>query len=220
MSSSASASRTRRRARRTGPVLALAAVLALAGLRTGAAQDVAARDAAVVERVIVRVDGQPGGAGLLDLIPIRPGDAFSPRLVDQAVKQIFRTGLFADVRVTKQGEDRIELAFDLVRNVFIDAVRFKGPRVSKTRLLEGLTAQRPGAYLREDRLPEAVTEMREGLRREGYFEAVVVVRCPKEGRRLDGRPRVPGARLEDASGSAGSRSNGRPRSPNGPSSRR
>jgi len=170
MSSSASASRTRRR---TGPVLALAAVLALAGLRSGAAQEVAAQAVAVVERVIVRVDGQPAGAGLLDLIPIRPGDAFSPRLVDQAVKQIFRTGLFADVRVTKQGEDRIELAFDLVRNVFIDAVRFKGPRVSKTRLLEGLTAQRPGAYLREDRLPEAVTEMREGLRREGYFEAVV-----------------------------------------------
>jgi len=171
MSSSASASRTRRRARRTG--LVLAAVLALAAPRTGAAQAAAAQAAATVERIVVRVDGQPGDPGLLDLIPIRPGDAFSPRLVDQAVKQMFRTGLFADVRVTKQGEDRIELAFDLVRNVFIDAVRFQGPRVSKTRLLGGLTAQRPGAYLREDRLPDAITELREGLRQQGYFDAVV-----------------------------------------------
>ena len=149
--------------------LALALVAALAGGRAG----LSAQDAGVVERIVVRVDGQPGEAGLLDLIPVKPGDAFSPRLVDQAVKQIFRTGLFADVKVTRQGEERIELVFDLVRNVIVDAVRFRGPKASATRLLEGLTAQRPGTTLREDRLPEAAAQVREGLKREGYFEAVV-----------------------------------------------
>jgi outer membrane protein insertion porin family len=168
MSSSAGASRVRRRAGRAGTLLLLAAVLVPAAGRSAAAQE-----AMVVDRIIVRVDGQPGDPRLLDLVPIRPGDAYSPRLVDQAVKQMFRTGLFADVRVTRAGEGRVVLAFDLDRNVFIDAVHFKVPRVSKVRLLEALTAQRPGTYLREDRLPEAVGEVREGLRRSGYFDAVV-----------------------------------------------
>ena len=169
MSSSASASRSRRRARRTGRLLALAVVLAWAGALANAAQE-----PAIVDSIVVRVDGRPGEAGLLDLIPLRPGDAFSPRLVDQAVKQIFSTGLFADVRVTREGEGRITLFFDLVRKVFIDDVFFRGPKVSATSLSDGLTSQRPGAYLQEDLLPEAIEEVREGLKQAGLFDSVVV----------------------------------------------
>ena len=177
MSSSASASRPRRGAGRAGTLAVLAFVLAWAG-----ASALAAQEPAVVDRIVVRVDGRPGESGLLDLIPLKPGDAFSPRLVDQAVKQIFSTGLFADVRVTKEGEGRIDLVFDMVRKVFIDDVHFRGPRVSVTRLREGLTSQRSGAYLQEDRLPEAVEEIREGLKQAGYFDAVVV----SEVRRKEG----------------------------------
>jgi outer membrane protein insertion porin family len=173
MSSSASASRPRRRAWRTGASLALA--LALSG-----ALALAAQEAPVVARVVVRVDGRAGEAGLLDLIPIKPGDRFSPRLVDQAVKQIFRTGLFADVRVTKEGEPRIDLVFDLVRKVFINAVRFRGAKVSATRLREGLTSLRPGAYLQEDRIPVAVKEVQGGLTQQGLFDAVVVCDVKKK----------------------------------------
>jgi outer membrane protein assembly complex protein YaeT len=169
MSSSASASKTGCRAGRTGAILVLALALAAAGARTLGAQE-----APLVARIVVRVDGQPGEAGLLDLIPIKPGDSFSPRLVDQAVKQIFRTGLFADVRVTRQGEPRIDLVFDLARKVFIDAVRFRGPKVPAARLRDSLTALRPGAYLQEDRIPDAVKEVQGGLRQEGFFDAVVV----------------------------------------------
>jgi outer membrane protein insertion porin family len=169
MSSSASASRIGRRTGRAAAVLAFAVILAGSGARALAAQE-----APVVDRIVVRVDGRPGEAGLLDLIPVRPGDAFSPKLVDQAVKQIFRTGLFADVKVTKQGEERLELDFDLVRKVFINAVRFRGVKASTARLRDALTSQRPGAYLQEDRIPEAVHEVREGLRQAGYFDAVVV----------------------------------------------
>ncbi|MGZ5452965.1 MAG: POTRA domain-containing protein [Candidatus Aminicenantales bacterium] len=169
MSSSASASRARLQAGRTGAALVLALVLALAN-----GPPLVAQEAAVVASVVVRVDGRPGEAGLLDLIPIQPGDGFSPRLVDQAVKQIFRTGLFADVRVTKQGEQRIDLFFDLARKVFINAVRFRGPKFSATRLRESLTVLRPGAYLQEDRIPDAVKEVQAGLRQEGFFDAVVV----------------------------------------------
>jgi len=157
------------------------ALLGLAVLLTAAlAPGLAAQEGAVVSAVIVRVDGEPGDAGLLELIPLKPGDLYSARLIDQAVKQIYRTGLFADVRVMRQGEERIDLVFDLTRNVFIDAVRFRGPKASAARLQERLTSQRPGAYLQEDRLPEAVEEVREGLRQAGYFDAIVTVEVRKK----------------------------------------
>jgi len=170
MSSTANASRERGWERRPGAILALAAVLALAGVRTVRAQDAGA--AAVVE-VAVEVDGKPGERGLLDLIPIKPGDPYSPRLVDQAVKQLFRTGLFADVRVLKKGEDRVELVFVLVRNLFINNVYFRGSGASSARLRESLVSLRPGTIIQEDKIPEAVAEVREGLRKESYFGALV-----------------------------------------------
>lgn len=171
MSSSASASSQLRKARRARSAAALAIFLILAGARILPAQE---GGAAVVERIVVEVDGQAGDPGLFDLIPIRPGDPFSPRLVDQAVKQIFATGLFADVRVSREGGDRVTLFFALDRNVFIDAVRFRGTKASPARLAASLTSLRPGGYFHEDRVAEAVSEVRAGLREEGYFDAVVV----------------------------------------------
>ncbi|HOW85029.1 MAG TPA: POTRA domain-containing protein [Candidatus Aminicenantes bacterium] len=165
----------RRAAARAGAGL----VLTLAVLLAAFAPAVLAQDDAVVERIVVRVDGRPGEAGLLGLIPIKPGDAFSARLVDQAVKQIFKTGLFADVRASRTGAGRIDLVFDLVRKVFIDAVRFRGAAVPAARLREALTSQRPGAFLQEDRLGQAVEEVRRGLRQAGYFDAVVTCEVVK-----------------------------------------
>jgi outer membrane protein insertion porin family len=175
MSSSASASETRGGARRVAAALALA-------LAFGAGRPVRAQDAPppVVERVVVEVDGRPGEAGLLDLIPIRPGDPLEPRLVDQAVKQIFRTGLFADVRVERRGDERVELVFVLVRNVFIDDILFRGPKVPAARLRDGLVTLRPGGTLAPDRIDAAVAEVREGLRREGRFDATVA--CEVRGK--------------------------------------
>jgi len=171
MSSSAGASESRLRA---GPAAALVLALILApSARARGAALVQDAPADIVERVVVEVDGRPGEAGLLDLIPIRPGDPLEPRLVDQAVKQIFRTGLFADVRVERRGEGRIELVFVLVQNVFVDDVLFKGVKVPAVRLRDALVSLRPGSTLQEDRLGEAVEEVRRGLRREGRFDATV-----------------------------------------------
>jgi outer membrane protein insertion porin family len=173
MSSTGNASRTAGRRLCVGRAGVLSAlVLLLAVPRAGAVQ--VREDAApVVARISVEVDGGPGEAGLLDLVPIKPGDLYSPRLVDQAVKQIFATGLFADVRVLKTGEDRIDLVFSLTRNLFINAISFRGTKASSARLEAALVSLRPGAILRPDRVDAAVAEVGEGLRKEGYFGAEV-----------------------------------------------
>jgi len=172
MSSSASVSEPRGRGGRpaTGAVLGLGALVLLAGLLPVRAQDAGVP---VVVRVAVEVDGRPAEAGLLDLIPFKPGEPYFPRLVDQAIKQIFRTGLFADVRVRKSGEEQVELVFALVKNLFIEGVAFRGPKASAARLRESLVSLRPGAVLQEDRIPQATAEVGDGLRNEGFFDAAV-----------------------------------------------
>jgi len=173
MSSSENASRASGRRLLAGWGSALSVlVLLLAGPGPGPVQ-AQETGVSIVDRVVVEVDGRPGEAGLLDLVPIKPGDAFSPRLVDQAVKQIFRTGLFADVRVLKSGEDRIGLVFALTRNLFINAISFRGTKASAARLLDSLVSFRPGAVLQPEKIDAAAAEVGEGLRKEGYFGAEV-----------------------------------------------
>ena len=134
----------------------------------------------VIARIIVQVDGRPADGALLDLIPIRLGEPYSPRAVDQAVKVIFRTGLFADVQVLRSGDENVELTFVLARNLFISDVGFLGPRVPSARLMDGLVSFRPGGVYSEDRIPPAVEEVRAALREEGYFDAAIEVDVRKD----------------------------------------
>lgn len=142
----------------------------------------------VIARIVVQVDGRLGDEVFLDLIPLKVGDPYSARAVDQAVKVIFRTGLFSDVQVLKSGDDVVELTFVLIRNLFVTDVKFRGTRASSARLMDGLASLRPGSVFSEDRVPAAVEEVRKTLRGEGLFDAAVEVDV-----RMD--PRSSSARL-------------------------
>jgi outer membrane protein assembly complex protein YaeT len=104
------------------------------------------------------------------LIAVKEGEPFSLSRVSNAIKQIYRTGLFSDVRVLKAGEGRAELTFLLKRKLSARKIVFRGPSgVSRGRLHEGLYSLRPGGEYTEDRLAKAKAELRDVLLREGYF---------------------------------------------------
>ncbi len=137
----------------------------------------------VVSRISVQVDGRPGPDALLDLIPINLGEVYSPRVVDQVVKQIFKTGLFSDVRVERTGEEKVDLAFILRKSLYIRKVSFQGAGVPSARLRNRLVSLRPGGIFDEEKIPAAEEEVRAALSSEGYFEALVdleVIRDPED----------------------------------------
>jgi outer membrane protein assembly complex protein YaeT len=137
----------------------------------GAAQDA---PPAVVSKVIVLVDSRPARGALAGLIPFKPGDPYSPAAIDRVIKQVYKMGLFSDVRVTRSGEEKVELTFSLTRNLIIRRVSFHGVKVRSSRLKEAMETLRPGSVFSEERLPKAVDELREGLRLEGYFDPQIV----------------------------------------------
>ncbi|HVP90919.1 MAG TPA: POTRA domain-containing protein [Terriglobales bacterium] len=164
-------------ARREVAPAAIVATMALLALVTAlaAAPCAAAQEAAgpVLARVAVQVDGRPARGPMAELIPFKPGDAYSPLAIDRVVKQVYQTGLFSDVRVTRSGGERVEIVFDLVRNITVRRIRFEGVRLRASRLREAIESLRPGNVLSEERLPKAVEELHDALRRQGYFNADV-----------------------------------------------
>ncbi|MGA2532632.1 MAG: POTRA domain-containing protein [Candidatus Aminicenantales bacterium] len=128
---------------------------------------------AVVTGVTVLVDGKPAPAAFRDLISIKPGDTYSRAVIDRVVKQTFRTGLFADIQVVRSGEPNAALTFLLARNLIVRRVYFTGSGIKSSRLREATETFRPGGVFAEDRVPKAIDELKEALRGEGYFDAVV-----------------------------------------------
>ena len=82
----------------------------------------------VVENVVIQADGQAGEQNLEELISIRKGESYSLKKIDRSVKQIYRTGLFSDIRVLRSGDARVELTFVLTHKLTTRSLSFSGGR--------------------------------------------------------------------------------------------
>ncbi len=80
----------------------------------------------LIESVSVSVDDQPGSENVAKLIAVQPGEIFSLTKINYSIKQLYKTGMFSDVRVFKQGTDRIQLIFQLTSRPFSRAVHILG----------------------------------------------------------------------------------------------
>src|SRR5687768_18606585 len=54
---------------------------------------------------------------------VAPGDRYQPEVVDQSLKRLFGTGLFADVKITLQGST---LLVSVVENPIVNRIAFEG----------------------------------------------------------------------------------------------
>ncbi|MBN1939656.1 MAG: BamA/TamA family outer membrane protein [Candidatus Aminicenantes bacterium] len=152
-----------------------AALLALAVLGAGSA---AAREAEIrISSIVVRIEAAEVRPDLRNLVPIADGELYLPARIDAAVKQIYATGLFADVEVLAEGETDVRLTFILKRKLFTRKVAFSGDApVSRKMLLAGLYALRPDTEYSAPRLIRAEEELRDVVRREGFLNARVTGR--------------------------------------------
>jgi len=135
----------------------------------------------LVSGITVKIDDRPAPPDIESLVRISPGEPYSLARVDILVKQIYRTGLFSDIRVLKEGNAEVKLTFLLTRKIMTRKIVFAGERgVSKRRLSENLYAVRPDSVFSEDRLLRAAEELKSALRREGFLNASVEVRTVKD----------------------------------------
>lgn len=101
---------------------------------------------------------------------VHEGDAFNPTEVDNSLKSLFATGLFADITLSRRGST---LIVKVSENPIINQIAFEGNNRLKDENLTGEIQSRPRAVYTRTRVQADVQRLLEVYRRSGYFAATV-----------------------------------------------
>lgn len=124
----------------------------------------------VVAEISIEVDGQPGNPEIRELISVKKDESLSLKKINTSIKQIYKSGLFSDVQVIKDGEQRIKLTFLLTKKLFIRKIFILGKtNISSKVMKEKIYALQEEREFTEDKLNKAVDELKNALIWEGEF---------------------------------------------------
>jgi outer membrane protein insertion porin family len=103
-------------------------------------------------------------------LALRRGDVFDNEAIDQSLRNLFATGLFDDVAVSRVGDN---LVVTVVENPIINRIAFEGNRRLANEVLEGEVQLRPRVVFTRARVQAAVSRILELYRRNGRYAASV-----------------------------------------------
>jgi outer membrane protein insertion porin family len=101
---------------------------------------------------------------------INPGDPFDARRIDQALKNLFATGLFADVNFRRDGD---ALVVQVTENPIINKLAFEGNQRIDDEALQAEVQLRPRVVYTQARVQADVKRILDLYRRSGRFAATV-----------------------------------------------
>jgi outer membrane protein insertion porin family len=137
----------------------------------------------VVGRIVVQGNQRIDSETILSYLPINVGDQVDSARIDDALKSLFRTDLFSDLKIDMQGSD---LVVRVVENPIINQVLFEGNSNLKTDKLQDEIQIRPRGVFTKAKIEEDVGRIVELYRRSGRISATVtpkIVQLPQ--RRVD-----------------------------------
>ncbi|MDO8840537.1 MAG: outer membrane protein assembly factor BamA [Parvibaculum sp.] len=110
---------------------------------------------------------------------LRPGMSYDPSIADASLKQLFGTGLFADITMRQQGG---RVIVSVVENPIVNRVAFEGNSALKEEDLQKEVQLQPRVVYTRAKVQGDVTRMIELYRRSGRFSASVepkVIQLPQ-----------------------------------------
>jgi outer membrane protein insertion porin family len=137
-------------------------------------------ESGVVQRILVKGNERIEAGTVISYLPISPGDVVTAETIDVALKTLFRTDLFADVKIDLQGGD---LIVTVVENPIINQVVFEGNSALKEDKLKDEVAVRPRGIFTRAKVQQDVQRIIELYRRSGRISATVtpkVVELPQK----------------------------------------
>ena len=171
-----------RRARSAALVSGLAILLAGGAVlapRPAQAQ-AAGSQQGTVQRIIVSGNERIEQSTILSYLPIGVGDTVDPARIDLALKALFRTDLFSDVKVGLSGGD---LTIQVVENPIINRVVFEGNSGLKEDKLRDEITVRPRGIFTRAKVQSDIQRIIELYRRSGRIAATVtpkIVELPQK----------------------------------------
>lgn len=132
-----------------------------------------------IDRILVEGNQRIETATVLNYLTVFPGDGFDDAEIDQSLKRLFGTGLFADVVIRRQGD---ALVIVVVENPVINQLAFEGNRRIPNETLEAEAQLRPRQVYTRARVQQDVQRLLQIYRRAGRFNATVepkVIQLPQ-----------------------------------------
>jgi len=124
----------------------------------------------IVQHVLVRGTQRIEPATVVSYISIREGDIYNPQTVDVALKTLYQTGLFADVKMHFDGST---LTISIVENPIINQIDFEGESKVSQKDLEKEIQLKPRTVFTRAKVQADVQRIIELYRRNGKFAASV-----------------------------------------------
>jgi outer membrane protein insertion porin family len=131
---------------------------------------VSVASAAVISSIDVRGNKRVEAQTIRDYVQIRPGKAFSNADIDEAVKRLFATGMFSDVRINQAGSTLVVQVTELQ---VVNQVLFQGNKKIKDAQLAGTVQLKPRGTFSTQTMEADAEAIRESYRRIGRNDATV-----------------------------------------------
>ncbi|MBT7614080.1 MAG: outer membrane protein assembly factor BamA [Rhodospirillaceae bacterium] len=128
------------------------------------------RAQSVIDQVIVSGNQRIEPETIASYMTIRVGDPFEIREIDDSLKSLFATGLFADVTIRREGT---ALVVQVVENPIINRIAFEGNQSLDSEELEAEVQLRPRTVYTRTKVQSDVARVLELYRRDGRFNATV-----------------------------------------------
>ncbi len=126
--------------------------------------------AATISRIVVEGNQRVEEQTILSYLRIGPGDTFNSEAIDESVKALFQTGLFADVQVFQRGS---QLVIQVEENPMINRVNFEGNKEVKDTDLTKEVELRERMMFTRARAQSDVQRIVQLYRRTGYYNVTV-----------------------------------------------
>jgi outer membrane protein insertion porin family len=158
------------RARRAALVSGLALLTGTTALIAPSLALAQVEQTGVVQRILVKGNERIEPATVISYLPIQTGETVDSAKIDLALKTLFRTDLFSDVRIELEGSD---LVVTVVENPIINRVLFEGNKGLKEDKLRDEVTVRPRGIFTRSKVQSDVGRIVELYRRSGRISANV-----------------------------------------------
>ena len=129
-----------------------------------------AAEAAVVSSIVVTGNTRVDAETVRNYVLIQPGQSFGGAEIDESVKALYGTGLFADVSITTSGS---RLVVNVVENPIVNSVVIRGNKKVKNDVLVQLLQTEPRGVLTDAKLQGDVQRITDYYASQGRGEATV-----------------------------------------------
>jgi len=163
-----------------GTTALISPALAFAQAPAGAVAPAPSNREEQVQRIIVTGNERIEQSTILSYLPLQVGESVGPAKIDLALKALFRTDLFSDVKINLANGD---LTIAVVENPIINKVVFEGNSGIKEDKLRDEVSIRPRGIFTKSKVQADIQRIIELYRRSGRISATVtpkIVELPQK----------------------------------------